>query len=59
MYSPSLGRFLQTDPIGYGDGLNMYTYTDNDLVNFNDPSGTDIGCQSRVWRWHGQIRLQH
>ncbi len=40
-YSPTLGRFLQTDPIGYADGLNWYNYVGSDPVNAKDPTGTD------------------
>jgi RHS repeat-associated protein len=41
MYSPTLGRFMQTDPIGYGDGLNWYGYVDGDPINRGDPAGLE------------------
>jgi len=39
MYSPALGRFLQTDPVGTADDLNLYAYVGNNPVNYTDPTG--------------------
>jgi len=38
-YNPYIGRFLQTDPVGYDDGINWYLYCSNNPVNFVDASG--------------------
>ncbi len=40
-YSSSLGRFIQPDTItpDMTQGLNRYSYVNNNPVNFNDPSG--------------------
>ena len=42
-YSPTQGRFLNPDPIGPADDINLYGYTHNDPVNGSDPLGTCTG----------------
>jgi RHS repeat-associated protein len=39
---PIMGRFLQTDPMGYEDSLNLYQALNMNPVNFLDPFGEGI-----------------
>lgn len=38
-YDPTIGRFLQRDPIGIAGGFNAYAYTENAPTSASDPDG--------------------
>ena len=59
MYNPHLGCFMQIDPVGYEDQMNLYAYVANDPINHTDPTGEvletiwDVG-NVFFWRWLGR-----
>jgi len=38
-FDAQTGRFLQTDPLGYAEGMNLYAYARHDPINRFDPTG--------------------
>jgi RHS repeat-associated protein len=38
-YSPSLGRFINTDPVKFSGGINLYSYVGNNPAVLRDPFG--------------------
>ena len=49
IYSPTLGRFMQTDPVGYDGGINIYEYADDDPIDDDDPNGEcDAVCAGAI-----------
>ncbi|MHB8715769.1 MAG: RHS repeat-associated core domain-containing protein [Sulfuricaulis sp.] len=41
-YDPKIGRYISSDPIGLGGGLNTYLYARANPLRYLDPSGEDI-----------------
>ena len=50
-YCPGIGRFLQTDSVGYKDDVDWYTYVDNDPTdNLYDAVATGTVGDSALFR---------
>ncbi len=54
-YYPSIGRFINEDPIGFHGKENFYVFEGNNPVNFIDPSGLRHYCNGQ-WVMAGWTR---
>ena len=52
-YSPTLGRWLTRDPIGYQGGVNLYEYVGGDPAGNMDPAGAVSPDRGLPLRPHG------
>lgn len=58
-YSPSLGRFVQKDPIGIiGSDFNLYRYVVNNPVNYRDQLGLFVNVENPIVNPRGPAAYQ-
>jgi RHS repeat-associated protein len=56
-YDPIMGRFLQTDPMGYNDSMNLYQGFNMNPLNFVDPWGELIFNGNRLEKVGGKFMI--
>jgi RHS repeat-associated protein len=50
--NPSIGRFINEDPIGFNGGLNLYLSVENNPINSVDFFGLKIICKPKSNAWY-------
>jgi RHS repeat-associated protein len=53
-YEPALGRWMERDPAGTVDGLNLYACVDDNPVNLLDPAGQQSAFPEGAWETIGE-----
>ncbi len=45
-YNPTIGRYVEADPLGLEGGINLFVYVQNNTINLIDPSG--LCCDAKL-----------